>query len=301
MTPIQIKPRSKTAFVFAGGGSFGAIQVGMLKALAARGITADFVVGSSVGAMNAASYAGRPTLEGVRALEKAWRGIKRSDVFPISWRSLWGFARNGDVLVGSEGLRRICQQNLTYQDLADAPLPVHVVATDVLSGEPVILSQGSAVEAIVASAAIPAAFEPVRFNSRYLADGGISSNTPIKAAVALGARRVIVLSTGHPGLLDKPPSGALAAALHALTLILARQIHTEMHGLDPRIACFLVPAPSPIRGSPYDFTQTNELIDRATETADVWLTNGGLTEPGKTKLPRRERVPLGPQFACDAA
>jgi predicted acylesterase/phospholipase RssA len=54
---------TKTAFVFAGGGSFGAIQVGMLHSLAAHGITADMVVGSSVGALNGAFYAGDPTLK----------------------------------------------------------------------------------------------------------------------------------------------------------------------------------------------------------------------------------------------
>lgn len=297
MSTMQDRSRPKTAFVFAGGGSFGAIQVGMLKALAAHGIKPDMVVGSSVGAMNAASYAGRPTLEGIRALEKTWRGLKRSDVFPITWRSLWGFARNGDVLVSSDGLRRICEQNLTFRDLADAPLPVHVVATDVLSGEPVVISKGPAVDAIIASAAIPAAFAPVKFNSQYLADGGISSNTPIKAAVALGARRLIVLSTGHPGMLDQPPRGAIAAALHALTLILARQIHIELQGLDRRIECFVVPAPSPVRGSPYDFTQTGELIDRSTESAERWLTNGGLEGRGKRPVSRNVRTAIPPAFA----
>ena len=59
---------SKTAFVFAGGGSFGAIQVGMLHSLAAHGIAADMVVGCSVGALNGAFYAGDPTLDGVQRL-----------------------------------------------------------------------------------------------------------------------------------------------------------------------------------------------------------------------------------------
>jgi NTE family protein len=69
----QIGP-VKTAFVFAGGGSFGAIQVGMLHSLAAHGIAADMVVGSSVGALNGAFYAGDPTLGGVERLATVWRG-----------------------------------------------------------------------------------------------------------------------------------------------------------------------------------------------------------------------------------
>ncbi|WP_375777478.1 patatin-like phospholipase family protein [Bradyrhizobium sp. ma5] len=63
----------KTAFVFAGGGSFGAVQVGMLQALAAHGVAADMVVGSSVGALNGAFYAGDPTVSGVARPEPAGR------------------------------------------------------------------------------------------------------------------------------------------------------------------------------------------------------------------------------------
>ena len=65
--------QAKTAFVFAGGGSFGSIQVGMLRSLAAHGVTADMVVGSSVGAMNAAYYASNPTPEGIEKLAAIWR------------------------------------------------------------------------------------------------------------------------------------------------------------------------------------------------------------------------------------
>jgi NTE family protein len=296
MSTAQDRCRSKTAFVFAGGGSHGAIQVGMLKALAAHGVKADFVVGASVGAMNAAYFAGRPTQDGISNLERIWRRLRRRDVFPVSWRSLWNFARYGDFPVSSEGLRALCRAHLPYRDLSEAALPVHVVATDVLSGEAVVISEGPAEDAVVASAAIPAAFAPVKVNSRYLADGAITSNTPIKAAVALGARRLIVLSTGHPGLLEAPPRGAMAMAMHALTLILARQTEIELQGLDRRIERFLVPSPGPVRGSPYDFSQTGNLIDKAAEAAGRWLADGGLERRppvGVPSRPRRSDQPLG--------
>lgn len=83
--------RSKTALVLAGGGSFGAVQVGMLHSLAAHGIGADMVVGSSVGALNGAYFAGNPTLEGVERLATVWRGLRRSDVFPLNWMAMLGF------------------------------------------------------------------------------------------------------------------------------------------------------------------------------------------------------------------
>jgi len=86
---------AKTAFVFAGGGSYGAIQVGMMHALAAHGISADMVVGSSVGALNGAYYAGDPTLRGVLQLETIWRGLTRHDVFPVTGAPCSGFSGAG--------------------------------------------------------------------------------------------------------------------------------------------------------------------------------------------------------------
>ena len=73
---------AKTAFMFAGGGSFGAIQVGMLHSLAAHGIAADMIVGSSVGALNGAFYAGDPTLDGVQRLAADLARIAAARRFP---------------------------------------------------------------------------------------------------------------------------------------------------------------------------------------------------------------------------
>ncbi len=85
------RPPKPTAFVLAGGGSFGAIQVGMMHSLAKHGVAADLVVGSSVGAINGAYYAGDPSLKGVLGLEAIWRGLKRRDVFPVKWRTPLSF------------------------------------------------------------------------------------------------------------------------------------------------------------------------------------------------------------------
>ena len=130
--------------MLAGGGSFGAVQVGMLKALVASGIKADFVVGSSVGAINGAYYAGAPTLDGIEQLECLWRGITRREIFPVNWRSLLGFARRRDFLVTTHSIRTLVERHLPYRNLEDAVVPIYVIATDVLSGGSVVLSLGRA-------------------------------------------------------------------------------------------------------------------------------------------------------------
>src|SRR5207237_5963025 len=184
---------TKTAFVCAGGGSFGASQVGLLQSLVAHGVTADMVVGSSVGALNGAFYAGDPTLKGVQQLSDIWRGLNRNDVFPITWRTLIGFLWRRDFLITHDGIRKLIDDHIPYPRLEQARLPVHVVTTDIITGDSVVFSDGPTSEAIVASTAIPGAFSPIRYKNYYLADGAISSNTPIRVAVAKGARRLIIL------------------------------------------------------------------------------------------------------------
>jgi NTE family protein len=281
----QIGP-VKTAFVFAGGGSFGAIQVGMLQSLATHGIVADMVVGSSVGALNGAFYAGDPTLGGVERLATIWRGLQRRDVFPMSWRTVLSFLWRRDFLIPHDGIRKLIDDHIPFRNLQDARLPVHIVTTDIISGDSVVLSEGSTAEAIVASTAIPGAFAPIRHNDHYLADGAISSNTPIKVAVKKGAQRLIILPTGHACATQAPPVGAVANALHALTLLIARQLVSELESLDPAIEYFVVPPLCPLVGSPYDFSRTADHIDRAIATTDAWLAQHGLQE---RKIPHEMR------------
>jgi NTE family protein len=273
----QIGP-VKTAFVFAGGGSFGAIQVGMLQSLAAHGIVADMVVGSSVGALNGAFYAGDPTLGGVERLATIWRGLQRRDVFPISWRTVLGFLWRRDFLIPHDGIRKLIEDHIPYRDLQDAKLPVHIVTTDIISGDSIVLSEGSTAEAIVASTAIPGAFSPIHYKDYYLADGAISSNTPIRVAVKKGAKRLIILPTGHACAAQAPPVGAVANALHALTLLISRQLVSELEGLGPDIHYFVVPPLCPLVGSPYDFSRTADHIDRAIQATDAWLAQSGLEQ-----------------------
>ncbi len=277
----HVRPSKPTAFVLAGGGSFGAIQVGMMHSLAKHGITADLVVGSSVGALNGAYYAGDPSLKGVLGLEAIWRGLRRRDVFPVTWRTLLGFMWRRDFLIPSRGIRKLVEDHLPYRNLQDAALPVHIVATDIVSGESVVFSDGPAVDAIVASTAIPGAFTPVRYRDRYLADGAVSSNTPVRIAVKMGARRLIVLPTGYACALQAPPVGAVANALHALTLLIARQLVAELEGLDPDIEYFVVPPLCPLVGSPYDFSRTDDHIERAIRNTDAWLAQDGLEQQGR--------------------
>jgi NTE family protein len=236
------------------------------------------VVGCSVGALNGAFYAGDPTLDGVERLGMIWRALQRHDVFPITWRTMLSFLWHRDFLIPHDGIRKLVDDHIPYRNLEQARLPLHIVATDIITGDSVVLSKGSTAEAIVASTAIPGAFSPVRYRDHYLADGAISSNTPIQVAVSKGARRLIILPTGHACANQDPPIGAVANALHALTLLIARQLVTELEALGPEIEYFVVPPLCPLVGSPYDFSRTADHIDRAILSTDAWLAQHGLQQ-----------------------
>jgi NTE family protein len=249
----------------------------MLRALAVAGVGADMVVGASVGAINGAYFAGAPTLEGVLRLEQLWRGLRREDIFPVTWRSILGFVRRRDFLLSQGGLRALIESHLPYRNLEEARVPIHVVATDLLSGLPVVLSQGPAADAIMASSAIPAAFAPVEVGTRFLVDGAVTSNSPVRVAVELGARRLVVLPTGYACGLSAPPRRAVASALHALTLLISRQMIAEIESLGRDVDYYVVPPLCRLGGSPYDFSQTGELIERAAQQTSLWIAEGGLT------------------------
>ena len=214
---------SKTAFVFSGGGSLGAVQVGMLRALVATGVRPDFILGSSVGALNACYFASAPTMDTVARLEEIWVSLRRRDVFPISFISALGFMRHPDCLVDPGRLRGLIRRQVPYVHLEEASVPVHVVATD-FQGLPTSFSKGLVVDAILASTAIPGIFPPVQIEGRLFMDGAVATNTPIRLAAELGATRIIVLPTGYACALKEPPKGAIGKALHAITLMTAWQL-----------------------------------------------------------------------------
>ena len=272
--------RGKTAFVLTGGGSLGAVQVGMLRALLASGVQPDFVVGASVGAINASYFACLPNTEGIANLEKIWAGLRRSDIFPFTLASMVGLLRNPGSLVDPAGLRRVIEANLPCAKLQDTKIPLTIMATD-LRGIGVGLSTGPAVEAILASSAIPGIFPPVQIGGELLMDGAVAANTPVRLAAQLGASRIIILPTGYACALKEPPRTPVGKALHAVTLMIAWQLMHELESIPAEVQVHLAPTLCPLAVPPFDFSSARELIDRATSSTRKWIEEGGLTRPAR--------------------
>lgn len=274
-----------TAFVLTGGANLGAIQVGMLVALEEAGVHPDLYVGTSVGAVNAAFMAGRPGRGGASDLAGVWSRLHRREIFPTSTRRGLAAVRGHEVgLVAPDGLARLLRTHLPYRDLEHAPVPVTVVAVDVCTSADVPLSRGPAVEAVLASAAIPGVFPPVRIGDRVLMDGGVVDNAPISHAVALGAEQVWVLPAGYACALAEPPRSALAMALQALNVLVQRRLAVDLAVYRDRVDIRVVPPLCPVKVSPTDFSRSAELIDQGLLSTRQWLAAGANTDPDAVGL-----------------
>src|SRR4051794_28282425 len=285
-----------TAFVLSGGASLGAAQVGMLRALYERDITPDLIVGTSAGALNGAYVATRPqTVATADALAGVWRHLRRGQVFPLNpLTGLLGFLGSRDHLVPASGMRRLIARHLEGETLEETALPLHVVAVDVISGEELRLSRGPLLEAVLASAAIPAVLPPVPWEDRSLIDGGVANNTPISHAVELGAERIYVLPTGHACALEEPPGGALAMALHAISLLTHRRLTDDIERHRDDAELIVLPPPCPLEIQPIDFSHADELIERALHDAREFLDGGGEDRPAIRMHAHRHRARATP-------
>jgi NTE family protein len=174
-------------------------------------------------------------------------------------------------LVPNAGLRRVLAENLEFTRLEDAPIPLHVVATDVISGTEVLLSSGNAVDAIAASAAIPGVFPPVWIDGRALMDGGVANNAPVSHAVALGADRVWVLPTGYSCDLPEAPKTAVNMALHAMTLAINHRLAVDVERFEQAVDLRVIRPLCPIATSGADFSHAATLIERSHAATREWL------------------------------
>jgi NTE family protein len=200
-----------------------------------------------------------------------------------------GFLARRDSLVPDDGLRRLVERNVTFRRLEDAPVPFHVVATELTSGAEVLLSEGDVVDAVLSSAAIPGVFPPVRFGDRLLIDGGVTDNAPISQAKSLGADEVWVLPTGFPCSIARP-RGALAVALQALSILVQRQLVVDLVRNHGDVDVWVVPPLCPLDVLPSDFTQSETLMRRAREQTRAWLDGGRPPLDAATLSPARHAL-----------
>lgn len=167
---------TKIGLALGGGAAKGVAHIGVLKALEDAKVNIDFIAGTSVGAMIAALYAFNVDIEAIGSLARR-----------LTMSKVTSFKLNKTGFFTTESLRELILEYVGEVNIEDALIPLSIVATDINSGEEIILTTGSVADAVCASAAIPGIYIPVEINGRTLVDGGLVQNVPIEALQALGA------------------------------------------------------------------------------------------------------------------
>jgi NTE family protein len=268
-----VRRRPRTAFVLSGGGNLGSIQVGMLKALAEREVVPDVVLGCSVGALNGAGYALDPSAAGVRRLEEHWRNSTSHTLMPSSRiPSAVQLLRKGFSLHSPDGLRSSLESLLgaapTFDDLQ---LPFQCVAAEVEAAVEKWFDDGDLIQAILASAALPAVYPPVVIDGVRYVDGGVIDNVPIARAVELGCRTIYVLHVGAHGRPDAEIRRPLDGALLAYWIARNSRFARDLASLPPRVEAIVLP-PGQRPDIKYDdFSQTDELVAQGYQNSARFL------------------------------
>jgi NTE family protein len=257
------------AYVLAGGASYGAVQVGHLRALAQTDLSPDLVVGTSVGALNGAVLAEDPVTAPER-LAHMWASATREEIFGSMLTSAVNIAARRPSSATNTGLRQFIERAVRVREFSDLAVPHTAMATDFDDGRSIAIRGGDLVSALLASAAVPLVFPLVERDGRRLADGGLVANVPIRVAAAQGAQTLVVLDCGITVMPPEREDTYSGQLLRTAAIMAAQQVRRDLEGVGDRVVLYL-PGPWPIRSRPDDFTTSAELASRTYGLTMAWL------------------------------
>ncbi len=208
-------------WVFAGGGAHGAVQLGSLQAVQETDLAPDQLLGSSAGALTGALLAEDP-VAAVNRLFYLWSDLDLTDIVDGGWVGMVSpMTFTGSSLADNVGERASLEAVYDARDFAELVLPFGAVATDMISGQPVVFTEGELLPALLASSAIPGVLPPVEINGRSYIDALASANLAASVAMRRGAESIIAFDTGSTPA--KSAGVSLQQLVPAVNSLLARQ------------------------------------------------------------------------------
>lgn len=237
-----------TAFVLGGGGMLGSAEVGMLRALVERDIRPDLIVGSSVGALNGLAVAAQPNPAAVTQLSETWTRLQTGDVFSSSFvGQISNLVRHGTYLHSNTALSQLITDMVNGVKIEDLPVRFQCVAACIEDAAAHWFDSGPALDAVLASCAVPGLLPPVRVGERHFMDGGLVASVPVGRAVHLGATRIFVL---HVGRLERAlvvPSRPWDVALVAFEIARRQQFTDDLTRIPPGVEVHVLPSGDQVR------------------------------------------------------
>lgn len=275
----------RTAFVFGGGGRWGAVEVGMLQALEEVDIQPDLVLGTSIGAFNGSVIADDAGPGGVKRLTDLWNEISGSAIFRGGLVDrMKNVATMKPAIHETNELRLILQHvHGAERRIEDLETPFQCVAASIEKAAEHWFTEGPLIDAILASSAIPALFPPVEIDGEHFYDGGLVNSVPVGRAVELGATRIFVLQVGRIEAPLRPPERLHEAALISFEIARRHRFSQDVKNMPDGIDFHLLPSGNPVNFDDRrqlkwrDTGSTQELIDGAFEAATGYLSDVGLT------------------------
>ncbi len=197
---MGIHKKGELGLALGSGAARGMAHIGVLRALEEEGLKPDIVVGTSIGALVGGMYAAGKLEDFTEiALGLNWKEIAR-------YLAEVSFPRSG-LLEGTK-ITELLTEIVGKQRLEDLPILFRSVATNIVSGEEVVIQEGELVKAIRASIAVPGVFTPARYGEAFLVDGGMVNPVPVNICRNLGAQRVIAVDLNHGRMADVFPKNA---------------------------------------------------------------------------------------------
>ena len=231
------------AFVLGGGGVRGATEVGMLRALLEAGIAPELVVGTSIGAINGAAVAQDPTLAVVDRLERAWASPTATTIYGESVaRQLRRLAKSRTHLNDPDSLRALIAETVGADTrFEDLQVPLAVCAASIERASEHWFDSGPLVDAVLASASVPAALPPMRIGDEHFIDGGMVNSIPLGEAVARGATAIFVLQVGRIEEPLHPPKKPSDVARVSFEIARRHRFQRERAAVPPNVALHVLP------------------------------------------------------------
>jgi NTE family protein len=271
------------SYVFGGGGSYGSVQVGQLRAFSRTDVEPDFVVGTSVGSLNATIVAETPHAAGDR-LAAFWSMVRREDIFGSTRQAMVNMAALRPGIADPRPLQALLERSTASRDFADLKLPLTAVAADVATGAIAELRSGDLISALIASTAIPGVFPIVERDGQRLMDGGILANVPIGVAANQGAATLVVFDCGFNLFAPRTEPTLPHVLLRAAAMMSAQQVRNDLAMYSDRTILYL-PGNWPPASRPYDFGKTAENNRKSYDAVMTWLAELELDGPGLYGLP----------------
>lgn len=278
----------KLAFALSGGGSRGALQVGALYALLECGLQPDFLIGASIGAVNATFLAINGfTRDSLDQLVAAWHNADTSDLLPANY--IWLTMRAMFNRSSNDPSRRLrnffldhgLSPQLSFVDIAHPKLVV--VSADLNTGQPIlhgVQPDDNILDALLLSTALPPWFMPVRKQDHYLVDGGMVSNLPVEPALKLGATQIVALDLIDSREVLYAGDGVRGFLGRLIYSVERRQLDLELQLAEARGIPILYLGLAGESSVPiWDFQHTDGLIDQGYEIARQVIDNQRSTNP----------------------